>query len=265
MKLIQTHSSIWKLLNAMTVAACFQMIALFAAWLPNAYADRVELPPNVTGSSPEECVAITDCDGDGWDDNFPELTPVHCTNPEHVCIDDGTCRPKADGYCRIDDECEMPKICDGNFCKLPGSGLEDGAPPDPFQSAIDAIDGTSGVGPAQGSCPYGFYKNNSNECFFGCATDADCGFRSLPNDRRCRLIPNHSACVAHLHLCATSAECRLKCEAVYSSESEGNILSTIYEWKGQGGRQVRCIPIDAPPACTATNEGATIEGLITRY
>lgn len=224
----------------------------------SAWAQTVEPPAAL-----DTCVPITDCNGDGVDDEDPELLPQSCSNPDHVCIDNGTCRPKADGYCRVDAECETPKICDRNLCKAPAPGPEDGAAINPLQGIADALNDVGGA--PQGSCPYGYYKNSSNQCVFGCATDADCGYRSLPSDRRCRLIPNHTTCVVHLNLCATVGECELKCKAVFATDGEGNVSSTSYEWKGQGIRDVRCIPKVAPPACAAANEGATIEGLLTRY
>lgn len=93
---------------------------------------HAQTPP----SNSETCVPITDCNGDGIDDMNPELTPEYCNNLGDVCIDDGTCKPKVQGYCRIDAECEAPKICDRNICKLPSPGLEDGARPDPLQNAL---------------------------------------------------------------------------------------------------------------------------------
>ncbi len=225
----------------------------FLASLVSLQARAQVVPPP---GAPESCVPITDCNSDGVDDDDPDLSPQYCSNPDHVCIDDGTCRPKADGFCRVDADCELPKICDRNLCKDAAPGPADGAAVNPIQDAAEAV-----TGMPQGPCPYGFYKNSSNACERGCSTDEDCGFRSLPNDRRCRVIPFHSVCVAHLHTCATSGECTLKCKPVYHSEDD----TTTYEWKGQGGRDVRCIPKLDPPACTAANEGAAIEGLITRY
>lgn len=227
------------------------------------FADGAANPAQGT-SSPQQCVPITDCDGDGQDDFDSNRIASHCSDPEEVCVDAGVCRPRSSGACRVDAECEMPKICDRNICKVPAPGVEDGKVGG-VAALADVANSIGGGAASTDPCPYGFYKDSANVCVFGCSTDADCGTRSLPNDRRCRLIPNHTICVSHLNICATTSECLLKCTAIYASDSEGNVTSTSYAWKGQGGRHNTCIPKVAPPVCNAEAEGNQIEGLITRY